>query len=308
MLRLPSVGIRPSIGKHNCQPDAILDWIEASLLFTETRVSKADVVGILCDENVYDSQAFANAFVDSCWTTLAQRSKLQGYGLYKIHGSSAERSGTWRTFPAYTFCVLVSAWHWYETKLPQKAYLTQGRLFEELTGEALTRLFPGWSLNKFGWANGRTKKIMDVIKLAAIALGEDAAVDASKYVDPQKNEEGLDLLVARPWKDGRRGSMAVLVQCASGRHWKDKLGEPNMGVWKKVIDWPAIDSLPPLKAFATPFALLADDHGRAVTSGGLILDRIRLLALGKGAKSAFSGTLSKELKGWISKFEMRLPR
>jgi hypothetical protein len=81
-----------------------------------------------------------------------------------------------------------------------------------------------------------------------------------------------------------------------------------MGVWKKVIDWPAIDSLPPLKAFATPFALLADDHGRAVTSGGLILDRIRLLALGKGAKSAFSGTLSKELKGWISKFEMRLPR
>lgn len=60
MLQLPTVGIRRSVGTHNCQQDAILDWIEASLLFTERRVSKADVVGILCEENVYDSQAFAN--------------------------------------------------------------------------------------------------------------------------------------------------------------------------------------------------------------------------------------------------------
>ncbi len=307
MLPVPFRGPRRSVKTHNSAIDSVLDWIELSLLFSSPRIAKATVSDALCQAHIYDDSALSDIFVEMCWRDLAAREKLRGYGLFHVDGKVVVRTAPWHNYPAYAFCMLATAWCWYETKLKKGDYNDQGRRCENLTAEALEAMFPGWQVHKFGWAKGRTNKISDVITLTATALGETPATDIAKIVNPMKNEEGLDILVGRPWSDGRVGSLALLVQCASGHHFEEKIHEPNMGVWKQVIQWHSIHNLPPLKAFATPFALPMREHGQLATSGGLILDRIRLLALGRSATKKFSGSLSAELKSWVQSHRTLLP-
>lgn len=92
------------------------------------------------------------------------------------------------------------------------------------------------------------------------------------------NDAGVDVVVWRPFVDGRPGFPVLLVQCTVQLTWEGKLEDINVDLWQRWIDFP---TAPPQKALVIPFAetgpveLWTDRTTRA----GMIIDRIRLLEL-----------------------------
>ena len=99
-----------------------------------------------------------------------------------------------------------------------------------------------------------------------------------------------------PFADQRGGLPVFLAQCASGSKWEEKLHTPNLGQWKKLIDFAS----EPYKAFSLPYAL--DDRElrlRSAQISGLLLDRYRLLAQGVPEDEWLSNELRERLVSWL---------
>ena len=115
-------------------------------------------------------------------------------------------------------------------RLHTKSYVKQGSLFEELSEESLTRL--GWKTLRTGWASGISNpKFKLIVSQVAAELSEDWINNPGVKLFKDAKEEGLDLVIHRPFVDSRWGRAFFLVQCASGGDWEDKLHTPCLEVW-----------------------------------------------------------------------------
>ena len=94
------------------------------------------------------------------------------------------------------------------------------------------------------------------------------------------------------------------MQCASGKHWIDKLHEPDLDVWTKIVLFAA----KPRKAFAIPFALLEEEFMRRCNQvDGMLLDRYRLLGAGRYNTEWVPDCLKDEIIDWITPRLKTLP-
>ena len=147
-------------------------------------------------------------------------------------------------------------------------------------------------------------KLSDLVAEIANWIGEEIG-DVEHWANPGGNEEGLDLLCYRPFPDNRGGVPVYLMQCASGKNWIDKLHEPDLNVWTKII----LFMEKPRKAFAIPFALLDEEFKRRCNKvGGILLDRYRLLAAANYNKEWVSDSLKDEIIDWVTPRLRTLPR
>ncbi len=128
--------------------------------------------------------------------------------------------------------------------------------------ESARKLLPGWQVRPTGWSPNRTCTIRHIAEEVALRLGE-ALGDVELWADEAAKESGLDLLCYRPFADGRVGVPVYLMQCASGRNWREKLHEPDLRLWTKIVQFASA----PKKAFSTPFALSDHDFVRACNLG-----------------------------------------
>jgi len=309
MLQFPTSGFAKSVDADNVELVAFCDWIEANLLFDEIRLSKSDLVDVLCDENLYEDQDMASAKVNDAWTELRRRqSCLNNRACFLVGVGRITNTRPWQEDPAHAFCILLALAKWNREWAQQfgEDYNEQGELFELLTKESMETQFPDWSIHQTGWARTHAVKLARVVKEIAERLGESQG-DLSRWAEPNANESGLDLLCYRPFSDNRVGVPLYLLQCASGVNWKSKLKTPDIDDWMKFIQFAA----KPRKAFATPFAFLDPEFIRYCGNvGGLLLDRYRLLAAVNHKEKWISVGLRKRIIAWakprvkaLSRFE-----
>lgn len=307
MLKIPTKGISRSVTTHNVDLDVLCDWIEGSIIFAEDGLSSTDIVDALCEDHIYDDQDLADEMISNAWMELRRRAKCVGDGAaFLISGRRIKRQYTsWQDTPAHSFCLILSFAKWYKKWAEQfgSDYTEQGALFEELTKEALEKLFSGWNIHPTGWTRTRTNKLPAVVEDVANQLGE-AKGKIEPWSSPTANEAGLDLLCYRPFPDNRVGVPVYLLQCASGRDWEGKLHTPNLRIWTKIVEF----TTEPKKAFSTPFAFLEDEFRKnSNLVNGLLLDRYRLLSVVGSEGEWLSAGLKAQLISWCEPRVSKLP-
>ena len=276
MIVLPTRGISRSIRAHNINLNVLCDWVEASVLFCGDPFSQADVIDRLIEEEIYADQDFASEIVTDVWSVLSSRVRLSGssYGI-SIDKHWVRVNCTWIEKPAHAFCLLLSlapAYDWWVGEFGDD-YNEQGYLFELLTDESIRAMAPGWMTHLTAWSRSHAVQLDQVAREVADRLGCGAA-QAELWNTGNVKELALDLLLYRPFPDGRQGFPYFLVQCASGANWNRKLTTPDLNVWTDIIR-PATK---PMRGVAVPFCFSDDEFRRnCVQVAGLFLDRCRLL-------------------------------
>lgn len=277
------------------------------MLFDENELSKSDFMDVLLSEEIYESQDMASAKVDDAWFELRCRSTLLGKSFpFKLGDKRITRVRQWRQVAPHSFCLVLSYARW--DRGFADAFGTdfnlQGELFEELTKESLEHLFDGWSVLLTGWSRSRPQSLPQIVRHLADRLGEPVGT-IGRWAGPRQKDHGLDLVAYRPFDDNRVGFPVFLIQCASGKNWKEKRYTPDTGLWCGLITF----AIKPYKAFAIPYAIPDDEfdrHCRVVK--GPIIDRDRILSPGQNAVSWVSQDLKKRLVSWIKVQEKNLPR
>jgi hypothetical protein len=316
MLVLPQIGMASSVEpEHNVELDALCDWIEASLAFTNLDfISDSNIVDVLIEEEIYENQEFAWELVDNAFAELRRRCEcLSASSPFEIKSDRIMRIKDWENVPAYAFCLTLACAKWYPNwasclvkpgkKRPD--YSEQGQLFEQITASALQKLFPGWKVLLTGWSPNKPDKIKKVVEKVATFLREPAK-ELQPWMSPEANEAGLDIVCCRHFNDGRAGLPTVFVQCASGKHAEHKLKTPDEKEWGKVIEFTAVF---PQRSFATPFVFTDDEFKRVANKvDGLLLDRVRLLSAGNDGVAWLSESLNKHLNEWVTPRVAKLQR
>ena len=307
MLALPTKGISRSIGSHNVKLDILCDLIEANVLFDEEELSPTDIVSCLLNENIYEESDMAFDIVSNAWTEFRRRQACIPNGTpFSISSQRISRKIGWTQAPAHGFCVLLSLSKCYSGWAEQFGhdYIDQGKLFEELMKESLNCQFKNWQFMLTGWSRTSTKALKDIVEAIASKLKETVG-DITRWTSDSAKDAELDLLLFRPFRDGRVGIPVYLMQCASGANWKDKLHTPRLEIWSKIINFAAT----PRKAFAMPFALLDEDFIRnCILVDGMLIDRYRILSATLCKKNWLSRKLKKGLVDWCKPRIAKLPR
>ena len=311
MIAMPTSGFAISVEEDNVELDALCDWIEGSLLFSNSdRLSGTEVADILCENNIYRKKEMANVRVSNAWSELKRRHTSMGTTSPFIFESlSASRKGDpWKVSAAHAFCVLLSLSKWYRkwAEAFGSNYTKQGELFEQLTKESLEVLFVGWQVRQTGWTTKNTKKLRDVVSNVSKWLGESEG-NVKKWSKGKENEAGLDIVCFYPFMDGRGGLPAFFFQCSSGTNYDKKFSEPRMHQWHNLIEFTAKGL--PMKAFSTPYAFLDHDFTcNCQLIDGLLLDRYRLLAAGAIKSDWLSKDLISNLSKWGKPRAAKLPK
>ena len=311
MLALPDNGMLRSINKHNIAFEFLCDWIEGSILFDETEdeFSVMDVVDVLISENIYDEQDFAEEIVVGAWNELTHRlncidSEMPFSVIYPL----VKRAGSWEDTPAHSFCVLLSLAQCYKrwwAGVSGGGYNEQGELFELLTQESLEEQFSDWHIRRTSWYRTQPMDLREMVNRIADWLGEDVGDDINAWTGSESKDMGLDLLCYRPFPDNRASFPVYLMQCASGQNWTEKVYQPDIDLWQKLVNF----VVRPQKAFAIPFALSDDDFRKqCVLIQGLFLDRYRLLAAARFREQWESSSLKDRIIRWAMPRVNQLPR
>ena len=312
MLALPTYGFSQPTGTSpetdTIELGILCDWIEGSVLFDQEELSTTDVVNILMAEGIYTDQDLASAIVANAWNVLKYRLHWLGErSPFSFIRRTIRSTRVWEENPGYSFCILLSMPQCYtewSTSLRPGDYSEQGRLFESLTKVSMENQFLEWEVYQIGWSRTNVVKLSDIVDEIASRLCEIKG-SIEPWANPDGKDEGLDLLCYRPFPDNRGGFPVYLIQCASGKWWIDKIREPNLNVWTKMLSFTA----KPGRAFAIPFALPDKEFkNRCNRFGGLLFDRYRLLAAATHNKDWVSGSLKSEIVDWVTPRLQTLPR
>ena len=297
MLSHPS-GFLKSMREEYLEDSLFLDWLEATGVFMEEELSQTDVVDHLVQEQLVENQDDASEFVLSAWTVLKRRlSWLGSYSPIVFKDRRMVRRLDWQDVPAYTYCLVVSLGakydDWHASFGPD--YTEQGRLFESITKAAMKAQFSGWRFLETGWSRDNTSKLAAVIDDLISAIDEHKG-NAGDYLDLNAKDAGVDLVWHLQFADARGGAPIYLAQCASGKNWLEKVNEPNIKEWTKLVDF----AVPPSKAFSLPFSLSERELRRQSNrAGGLFVDRYRLLAQEVSEDAWIPVPLQRELIDWL---------
>jgi len=313
MLTLPDSGFQPSVNSHNVDLDALVDWVEGSVVFVDELLAQVDVVDSLCENGIYrdresmTAQDFAVERVADAWVELERRSRSLLRGApFRISGRRIFRTRAWETNPTYSFCLLLSLQVRFRRWARQfgSDFTEQGKLFERLTAECLETT--GWTVYRTGWAPGNAAKIGQVVSAVSDHIRESARPgEIHKWMSEHANEEALDVVCSRPFVDGWGGRPLYFFQCASGANWDTKLTTPDVDVWGKIISFSNV----PKRGFSMPFALLEDDFRRSAGRvNGILLDRFRLQSPSiEGDTDWVSDELSADILAWMKPRVEKLP-
>ena len=287
-----------SVRERSRNYSILLDWLEATCLFLEEELSRTDVVDHLIQEQIFEEQDSALEFVLSAWFALETRlSWLGSYTPIVFEDRCMVRRLDWQDVPAHSYCLAVSLGSgyadWHATF--GSNYAEQGRLFEAITKAAMEARFRGWKFLHTGWGQDNNSKLAAVIDdlISAIDEQEGNTVD---YLDEHAKDAGVDLIWYLKFNDARGGAPIYLAQCASGKNWAEKVNQPNLKEWNKIVDFAA----PPSKAFLLPFSLSEREiRIQSNRSGGLMVDRYRLLAQETLESGWVPCSLRLELIDWL---------
>ena len=288
-----------SVRERDIEGSLFLDWLEATCMFLKEELSQTDIVDHLVQEQIFEEQGGASEFVLAAWSALKGRlSWLGALAPIVFEDRWMIRKLDWQDVPAHSYCLVVSLGSrykdWHATFGPN--YSEQGRLFESITRAAMEERFHGWRFLQTGWRKDNTSKLAAVIDDLISAINEQKG-NPDDYLDQDAKDAGVDLVWHLQFADARGGAPIYLAQCASGKNWVDKVNEPNIKEWIKIVDF----AVPPNKAFSLPFSLSDRELRRQSNrAGGMMVDRYRLLSQDVSECSWIPCSLRLELIDWLA--------
>lgn len=301
MLTTPVKGFARSVNAHNVRLDVLADWIEGCITFDDEVLSQSDIVDVLLEDGIYDSQDFAKTRVGDAYLELKRRSHILGEVCpFSVHGLNVNRLRQWQETPSYSFCLMLSLQVSYRDRFKKLKpdYSEQGILFERLTSESLSRL--GWKVHLTGWSKKATASIRNRLEALSEHLGEPSRTEAiGRWTAKNAKDGGLDIACYVPFADGWSGRPLYLVQCASGDDWEEKRHTPNLRLWDKLLDM----ATAPSRGLSIPFALSMEDFRKAANYEhlALLLDRHRICAPVEGTDGKWmSKSLLEDLNKWTN--------
>ena len=301
LLAVPGVGfVENSVNVHRSDVMVVADWVEGTAIFFDRAVSRMEVRDFLYDNNYYQDQSYAMTFVDLVWAELRRRILcMNAYPVFQLHRNKVQTLVPLARRLGYAFCLMLTFLQRYSEKqhpdLHCGSFVQQGDLFERLSEESFSR--HGWKTLRTGWASGISNaNFRTIINDVANELNESWINNAAIPVFRDAKEEGLDLVVHRPFTD--RAWVGPTFLCsAQAANWEDKLHTPRIEVWNKLV----VFTTDPRRAFCFPLGSTRTNFRKAcVKCTGMLLDRYRLLSSGTALSAHLSGTLQRELKTWLT--------
>lgn len=287
-------------------PDLSLDdnikfsaWIEFCALFGESgSVSKTDLFDLLRDAGHFTDVVDPEEFGEGIWDNLRAEGKTRkGSGFpFELDGRSVIRcTEHWRSVPSLSLLLIADVGRHYGQHRDCFAPDSQeARLFEKIVEAAESSLLRGAAV-RFGWPRDRDwpQSIEERVKHLADRL-HIAAETLEGKLESSDRDRGLDVVARLGLGDESGGTLYVLTQCATGKHYKQKRGEPTFTRWNNLLQW---DS-PMIRAVAVPWRLddSFDYHHAYRHFDALILDRSRLL-MGEPDK-VLGNAMKDEILSW----------
>lgn len=263
----------------------VADWVELTVSTTQRFLSRSILDSVL--EDAGDREP-SEAFISNVWRELYRRQGLYSKPFFAVEDSTVEP--TRDSTPDYLACLLFSLFGIQGvTKVPAK-------LFERLSCEAIRLYLSGRAL-VFGWPlSTEDVEALDrdesQIKQKIVVLADSLYEKFVEAPDPRFKDRGIDAVGWIPFAERRSGQVVVLLQCAAGHDWKDKLAVP-MENWCRYIHW----SCRPVPAFSVPCVISERDWHEESGKKGILFDRARIVnLLSEGIEDE---DLQKELESWV---------
>ena len=309
MLAFPQIASWYSADQSNVDELALADWLEAIVLFDETRVSKNAVVDILLEEQICpsDAQDLAYEIATDGWAELLRRQRWGGIPASVTIddagieiGDEADRSTLWQFFVLLSVLKLYPDW-----AERHRNYTVQGDTFERVVDALCPVLLPGWESYRTGWSPNETKDIPGIVRELCKRLNVSGAANLSRWVGPKTKDGGLDIVCYRPFADAREALPTFFLQCASGRNWRDKVHTPNADTWQKYLD----AAVKPSTGIVAPFVVDDKDLRLAALTGQVIvLDRLRMLSATRDVQFSMEEDLCHDVQKRMQPRVDDLPR
>lgn len=263
----------------------VADWVELNVSVTGEALSKSHVAAVI--ERAGGNEPSEN-FIGDVWRELERRQRLYSDPPFLVGDTRIEKNENTPSSWSYLACLILSLFGARDTRVPTK-------LFERISCLAVKRYISGKAI-VFGWPfeAGESESI-DADSLIGRKIRQLAEVIGEKFIEapPARfNDRGVDVVGWMPFVDRRTSQSVLLVQCAAGHDWKDKLPVP-LDAWCQYIHW----AHNPKKAFAVPCVISESDWHEKSKDKGMLFDRIRLINL------LFDGLqnddLETEVEQWV---------
>ena len=309
MLKIPEVGFRQSVDQSNVDRNASADWMEANVLFDSPELSKSDVVDVLIENQICpnDNQDMAHQIAEEGWQELERRKRWRGVPeTVKIMANRVTSRGDWQDDIIRAFFVMLAIQRIFPGWASERQmHVEQGNLFEKVVETICPALLPGWTTYRAGWSPENTKRIPEIVAELCNRVHTRGAADLNQWVGPNDKDGGLDLVCYRPFPDEREAIPMFLLQCASGKNWRNKVTTPNANLWSKYLN----SAVQPSTGIVAPFVIDDRELRRAALTGQVIVfDRIRTLSAARAYSVALAADLLEELTGWMTPRVADLPR
>jgi hypothetical protein len=309
--------------------DRFADWVElCALAQGDGSVSFADAADVLqdaslggnlrgdlyagdvslLDDDTFSPDDATERFVEMVWQALTQRALAQGKGYpFTIANDRIERLSAWQDVPAFTMLLIMDLSRAYTgIDAIVEPNTVSARLFEKVVEASLQGLAGGQSV-RFGdpIEPGWPTKIDDRIRKLGELLG--LSVERLKgKTRPRDKDRGLDVVGRLSFGDNGPATLFFLTQCATGKNWKKKRGEPSIKDWSDIFVWNGTL----LKTVAVPWRLDTSDFNYVRVhrhfDSAVVLDRPRLIAGDPDAKLEVE--IRKKMTTWCRKQIKKFPK
>ena len=276
------------------------DWVELiGLLVEDGTISQAEIADVLLTSGLYgaeprelfpgdegaaeegdltsDDPAFR--FVERIWNHLALRQDLLGEIYpFQVEFDILKRiPSTWSDVPSFTQVLLTAhtARYCKEVIVERLNSMSFRQLFEKVVQAAGHGLFGG-PASRFGVPRepGWPTRVNERVERFAEELGLSVL---RRDLAETPGDRTLDVAMRVEVGGDPSGALIFLTQCATGRHWEEKRGEPTLQEWRDVLMWKGMI----VRSVAIPWWFNgSEEYDRYFRyfDEALVLDRRRLLA------------------------------
>lgn len=331
MFDLPHVAFLPYEQRRDSDIARFADWVEFCTLIPEAgSVSREDAADIVNDsmllgnlpgdlyprdESFDDETAFSphddtELLIAQVWRELRLRAEIQkpGYPLTVLEHRVDRRRRDWREVPGFAMLLVMDLSRFYDCETIVKPNTLVSRLFEKVVEASTQGLLGGTSVRfgvpiEAGWPtpiDDRIRKLGELLSLSVENL--------EGKTGPKDKDRGLDVVGRLSFGDDGPGTLFLLTQCATGKHWIKKSGEPSKKKWQNILNWNG----ELMRAIAVPWRLDEDtppltNYVRAHAHfDALILDRPRLVSGNPDRR--LTSEAKGEIAAWCEEQIQKFPR
>ena len=260
----------------------VADWVELYIATTGNHISKTKLCSLLESASGEEPR---EQVISDIWRELKIRQNLYKSAPFLIDKLAIESKGNIDSEVTYLACLLIALYG------PSNSNKNIAKLFERLSCLAIQQYLCGKGI-VFGWpvVPGEEVSIRERIIKVASMLNE-------RYVESPREtykDRGVDVIAWKPFSESRTSQVIILLQCASGKDWRNKTTDLPINAWEQYIHW----SNNPTKAFAVPCVIPSRDWHEVSKEGGILFDRIRITNL-IGALESKDKCLAGEVAAFI---------